>query len=290
MIVYPQRGWHIGHYALLTLALLAGVWLNRGPLVDLITLGYKDEEQSHIFLAPAVALWLLWLRRARLRYINVRPSLIGPIIVALAWVLSWWGFNNGTEVAWHGGALLSLLGILLSFTGTLPLRLFLPVFAVMAFLVPVPGSIRHGIAYPMQQFATSFTHSMLELIGVGAVQSGNVLIINGEQVAVGEACNGMRMVFSLSLIVYAFVFGTALKPGTRLVLLAMSPVIAILCNVIRLVPTSLIYGYGTPAAAQTFHWMAGWVMLVVAMLMLHGVLRTIKWLEFPVMSFRLASQ
>ncbi|UCD76259.1 MAG: exosortase/archaeosortase family protein, partial [Phycisphaerales bacterium] len=121
-------------------------------------------------------------------------------------------------------------------------------------------------------------------------RSGNVLIINGEQVAVGEACNGMRLVFALTLVVYAFAFGSPLKPGTRLVLLVLSPLIAILCNVIRLVPTSLIFGHGNPAMAERFHDLAGWVMLGAALLMLGGVLRLIRWLEFPVMSFRLVSQ
>ena len=40
---------------------------------------------------------------------------------------------------------------------------------------------------PLQEMATSVTYATLELIGVSAVKSGNVLIINGEQVAVGRA-------------------------------------------------------------------------------------------------------
>ena len=32
--------------------------------------------------------------------------------------------------------------------------------------------------------------------------------------AVGEACNGMRLVFALGLVVYAFAFGTPLRPLT----------------------------------------------------------------------------
>ena len=44
-----------------------------------------------------------------------------------------------------------------------------------------------------------------------------------------------------------------------------------------------------------FRWLAandlsGWVMLPVAMMMLAAVLRTIRWLEFPVMSYRLVRQ
>ena len=70
----------------------------------------------------------------------------------------------------------------------------------------------------------------------------------------------------------------------------LSPAIAMVCNVLRLVPTSLIFGYGDNEFARQFHDYAGWVMLPVAMVMLALVLRTIRWLEFPVTQLRLASQ
>jgi exosortase len=290
MLMRPRRAWRIRDYAQLALLLGIGVWTHRQPLGDIVSIGINDQEQSHIFLAPLVAIWLLWLRRSRLRYVLVQPSLVGPIVVAAGWLVSWWGFVSGTQIAWHGGAVASLLGILLSMTGLKPLPLFAPVFAVLAFVLPVPGEVRHAIAYPLQELAASVTHSTLHMIGVNAIKSGNVLVINGEQVAVGEACNGMRMVFALTLVVYAFAFGSPLKPGTRALLLIQSPAIAILCNVLRLVPTSLIFGYSDVKMAQHFHDTAGWVMLPVAMLLLAAVLRAVRWLEFPVNQYRLASQ
>ncbi len=285
-----RQSWRIRDFLLLTVLFGLGIYAHRQPLADMIAIGLRDEEQSHIFLAPIVALWLLWLRRSRLRHVSVNPSLAGSAVVALGWLASWWGFNSGVQIAWHGGAIATLVGILLTFTGLMPLRLFVPVFAVLVFMLPIPGGIRHQLAYPLQETATAVTHGMLELIGVSAVKSGNVLVINGEQVAVGEACNGMRMVFALTLVVYAFAFCTPLKPASRIVLILLSPLVAMVCNVVRLVPTSLIFGFGNVETAQTFHDLAGWVMLPAALFVLVGVLRTIHWLEFPVVSFRLASQ
>lgn len=290
MLMRPRRTWQFRDFAQLALLLGVGLWLNRQPLADIIAIGWHDAEQSHIFLAPIVAGYLLWLRRSRLRYVMLQPSLAGLAIAAVGWLMSWWGFESGVQVAWHGGAIVSLLGILLSMTGLTPLHLFAPVFAVLLFMLPVPGEIRHRLALPLQELATTVTYSMLQFIGVAALKSGNILVINGEQVAVGEACNGMRMVFALTLVVYAFAFGTPLKPGTRMTLLLLSPGIAMLCNVLRLVPTSLIFGYGNNETAQRFHDLAGWVMLPVAMIMLAAVLRAIRWLEFPVTQLRLASQ
>ena len=202
--------------------------------------------------------------------------------------MSWLGFHFGIQVAWHAGAGLTLLGVILSMTGSEPVRQFAPVFLVLVFALPIPGVIRQTIAIPLQSMAAAITHATLELIGVAATRDGNALVINGQQIAVGEACNGMRMVFAFGLVVYAFAFCVPLKTSTRLGLLALSPLTALLCNVIRLVPTSLVYGFGTIGAAEWFHNVTGWLMLPLALLMHIAMLRLFKWLELPVTQFRLA--
>ena len=205
-------------------------------------------------------------------------------------MLSWWSIDTDTQVTWHASALLAMLGCVVSVAGFSTIRQLAPAFLALCFAIPIPGAIAQAISVPLQSLATGMTELMLDVIGVPATRMGHVLVINGEQVAVGEACNGMRMVFALWLIVYAFAFSTPLRPGVRLVLLGLSPIIALLCNVIRLIPTTLVFGYGTVEQAQQFHDIAGWIMLPIALLMLLGVLRTIRWVELPVMTFRLAMQ
>jgi len=285
-----RRNWTIRDWMLLLLTLGVGCWAHRQPLADIVDIGLRDSEQSHIFLAPIIAAWLVWLRRSRIRYIQYSPSLLGPAIALGGWILSWWGFHAGMQVAWHAGAVLTLLGVVIGFTGVEVVRQFSPAVLVLAAVLPVPGFIRQTIAIPLQGIATTVTHGVLETVGVAAQRSGSILIINGEQVAVGEACNGMRMVFALTLVVYAFAFGTPLRPGTRALLLILSPLTALVANVIRLVPTSLFYGYATSERAQWFHDLAGWVMLPVSLVLLLGLLRLFNWLEFPVTRYRLASQ
>jgi exosortase len=204
--------------------------------------------------------------------------------------MGWGGFYTGIQVAEHAGALCTVLGVVISFTGPEVLRQFAaPTFALL-FALPVPGTLRQLIALPLQSIATTVTHATLELMGVAATKAGNVLIVNGEQIAVGEACNGMRMVFALTLVTYAFAFSVPLKPATRIVLLGLSPLVALVCNVIRLIPTAMMFGYGTSDSAQQFHDVSGWVMLPVALLLLIQVVRLMKWLELPVIRFRLTGK
>ena len=135
--------------------------------------------------------------------------------------------------------------------------------------------------------ATEVTSFVLQLLGVNAVDTGS-LIINGALVAVGEACNGMRLILPLAIVMYAFVFSLPLRWMTRGVLLFLCIPVALVCNVVRLVPTALAYGY-LPEHAVVIHDLGGWLMIPLALLMLVGFLRMLAWMDISVSRYRLVT-
>lgn len=255
---------------------------------DIFTLASRSAEQSHIFLAPIIAVWLFWVRRERLRWARPQWTMLGPAAVAAGWLLSWWGFGAGVMIAEHFGALLIVVGAAATVIGAQPLWLFLPAVGALLFLMPVPGTIRQAISIPLQQATAVITHFGLELVGAPVARSGNVLSINGRDVAVAEACNGMRMVAALGIVTYAFVFSVPMRQGVRLGLLAISPAVALLCNVIRLTPIVLFYGYAEQSLASAFHDLSGWLMLFVALGILWAILGLLRWLDLPIAPYAVA--
>lgn len=266
------------------------IWSQWSALTHIASLGLRDEEQSHVLLAPVVIVWMIWLRKSRLTLVPPRSSWLGPVVVSGGWAFAWWGFDQGHQAAEHLGALIVVLGSVLAFTGVAAIHQFLPALPLLLFAVPVPGFLRQQIALPLQDMAAAVTFETLVLAGIDVARQGNVLEINGTSVAVAEACNGMRMVFALGLVVYAFVFSVPLRASARVFLLALSPVIALVCNVIRLVPTALFFGYTDEETAIAFHDIAGWVMLLVALAILWKIVRLLEWLEIPVTRMRLAGR
>jgi exosortase len=281
------RGWHQHHLLLLAAMLAVVAWWGRLALQDIWSFATGQVDNGYILFAPVVAVYLAWLRRSRLQFIRYRPNLIGLGIVAIGLLLSSWGDDQGVQLAWHGGVVLALIGCVYTMTGWEVVRQFAPVLIAVALVIPIPGRVRFAMAGPAQEYSTIAAHAFLQLMGFDAVRSGNVITIDGEAVAVGEACNGMRMVFALALVVYAFVFSVPFRTSTRLLLIALSPVVALICNVIRLVPTSIAYGWFDPATAEQIHDIGGWLMLPLALLMLMGVVRLLRWLDVPVMNWRL---
>jgi exosortase len=194
------------------------------------------------------------------------------------------------QTMWHIGAVLVVLGCVLSILGKNVLFRFFPAVLVLVFLIPVPGMIRQEIALPLQAWLAQIAQVLLEVLGVEVARTGNQLIVNNTPVAIAEACNGLRLVFALILVVYAFAFGLPLRNGVRVLLLLASPLVAMFFNIIRILPTALLYGYESRPLADTFHDYAGWMMLPITFATLYGLIKLLKWAMVPVTKYTLASQ
>src|SRR5256885_1613630 len=83
-------------------------------------------------------------------------------------------------------------------------------------------------ALPLQELSARIVEFMMVLFGSPVQRAGNVLSINGHDVGIAEACNGMRMVAALGLVAFAFVFTVPMRTSVRLLILALSPLVALL--------------------------------------------------------------
>lgn len=288
-----KYGWSLKHVAILLVLLAAAIYAGFDQWKDILMIASKDEESSHIFLVIPIAIWLVWIRRVRFRRCPPRTSWFGALLILAGFALISISLRTAFQAGLHGGAVLMAIGAIITVVGTQVVANFFPAVAILALLVPIPGNIRLAIAGPLQNATARVTTSMLEMMGFYVERSGNLVNINDMPVAVAEACNGMRMVFALLLVAYAFAFTVPLRNSVRLMVLLLSPVAAIICNVLRLAPTVIMYGNqerlpeGWP---DGFHDIAGWLMLPLAFLMLLGITRALRWAMVPTYRFTLATQ
>lgn len=277
------RGWTAGRLGMAVLFVGAGVLATRGAWDDILHIALRDEESSHVWLVPLLAGWLAWIRRKELSTLQPSSDFWGPILVALGWAVSHWGFYGARQSPWHFGALLVVLGCLTTVVGSRVLWSVWPAVLVMVFIVPVPGMVRQQISIPLERATASVTTTLLGLAGAPVSRSGNQILINNYPVTVAEACNGLRMIFPLFLIVYVFCFTLPLRSGVRWLLLLTSPLCAIACNVVRLLPTVVLFGYASKDVADKFHDYSGWPMVSIAFLVLMGVVKLMQAFKLPVM-------
>jgi exosortase len=273
--------WKPWHFAAATAMALLGAWVTWDAWADIFYNAQRDEESSHIWLVLPVALWLAWVRKEQVHLATRSYLLFGPLVVAVGWLLYSVGDMQLYQSMWHLGAIMVAAGAALSILGgNLFVRIW-PAFAVLPFMVPVPGRIRQQIALPLQDITAQVSAFVLETIGFELSLSGNVLVINEVPVAVADACNGLRMVFALALVCFLYAFGTEMRAPTRIFILLISPVLAIGVNVVRLIPTVWFYGYTDMATADMFHDISGWVMIPLALVILIGGGSVVRWAMAP---------
>lgn len=272
----PARvGWLV---LLLGLAVLAALptWQN---VYDLAT---RSAEYSHMLLVAPVVFLLLWQRRERLARVPLAATATGAGVAMLGVAMDFAGFATQVDLIKDTGMVVMLLGAIVTVTGWAWVIRAAPALAALVFFIPIPGRVRQRIALPLQEVSAAITEYILDFFGVPLVRLGNVLQINGVDVAVAEACNGMRMVVALGLVAYAFAFSMPLRPWARVVILAASPLVAVFANVLRLGPTVLFYGYADKELADFAHDVSGWLVLLVALGVLWGSVALARWVELPI--------
>jgi exosortase len=266
--------------ALVSVALLWSYW----PTIAHLTKEWQSNEDYSVGqLVPLAALYLVWHDRRRLRTIPLRPCWWGVGLIILAQIARAYGLLFIFESAERYSFVLTIAGIVLLLGGT---RLFfnmLWILALLFLMVPFPGRIHNMISGPLQGMATAGAVFVLELIGITVLREGNVILLNDSvPLAVAEACSGLRMLTAFVVVAATMAYMVRRPTWQKLVLLSSSIPVAIVCNIIRLVVTALLFLVASSRLAERFfHDFAGLTMMPLALLILLSELWLLNKLILP---------
>ena len=110
-------------------------------------------------------------------------------------------------------------------------------------------------------------------------------IVSPAEALSGFANTGLITVAALFVVTYTFAFSIPARSMVRALLLASSPLLAVVVNILRLMPTVMFYGYASENTATTFHDLSGWFMMVIALVVLWAIMRLLRWMELPVLNY-----
>lgn len=280
--------------------------LFRHELERIVRLWVTDPSWSHGFLIPLFSLHFLNQRRREilgLRYAGdpladwvrgrrptplapgqTRPSYLGFVflLAALAFYLvnlistSGYAYLRALSVVAALGAVVLMLGgwRLLVYT-------WLPI-AYLVFAVPLPRRFYEALTLPMRRLATTVATALLNVVpDVEATARGVIIdvVYRGRVLEpalnVAEACSGMRLLMAFLALGVAMAYLHDRPLGQRLILLASTVPIAVLCNIIRVTATAFIYVLLDPRYTQgIYHDALGLAMLPLAF----GVYGFLAWL------------
>lgn len=234
----------------------------------------SDDNYSVCQLVPLAALWLVWRDRARLMALEKSPCWWGLGLILLAQAAVGYGLIFMFESAERYAFVLMIAALVLMVGGWRVFWQLKWALLLLFLMVPLPGRIHNLISDPLQSLSTQGAVMALELLGVTTLREGHVLLLNGRtSVAVAEACSGLRMLTAFVVVAYVFACIVNRPPWQKTALALSSVPIAMLCNLVRLVVTSLLFlGTSNETAESFFHDFAGVTMMPLAFLAMLGEL------------------
>jgi exosortase len=266
--------------------LLAFLWSHWHGLVELWSLWQRSDEYSSGLLVPFLTVYVLWSRRRDLARCSVKPCLWGVFVFVAAQALRFFGLFFMYGSATRLSIALTIGALVLLLFGWQLVRKVATVLLFLCLMLPWPNQVQAAVAQPLQRWATSSAVFCLEAAGYDVIQEGNVIRIGYEvmtegnmvdlewtSVAVAEACNGLRMVTAFFVISGLVVLLVKRAWWEKMIILASSLPIALLCNTVRLSITAVFFTVLEGEQwEKIFHDFGGYAMMPLALAAIVGEL------------------
>ena len=232
---------------------------------------YNDPDYSHGFLVPFLSAYFISERWQDLKNASVCPSILGIGLLGLGLFMLIVGII-GAELYTQRVSLIAVLaGIVLLLFGWKFLQILIFPIGFLMFMVPLPAIVVNTIAFPLQLFAAKSATFCLFSLGIPVLREGNLITLAGTTLEVAEACSGLRSLLSLLALGTVYGYFSQRELWKRWTLVILSVPIAIIANAFRVSGTGVLANYwGVEAAEGFYHTFEGWIVFVVAFLLLLG--------------------
>lgn len=243
------------------LVLMVGIWVD-------------DENYGHGFFVPFISLFLIWMKRDKIRALEPRGSWWGLSLIAASLALYIIGELGTLAPLLQLSFWLVLVGLCWATLGGRIVRaLSFPLLYLLT-MIPLPQFILQGLSGQLQLLSSALGVGCLQVVGITAFREGNVIDLGPIQLQVVEACSGLRYLFplmSLALLCAYLFQGPMWK---RAVVFLSSMPIAIVLNGFRIgVIGVLVEYFGAGAADGFLHLFEGWVIFLISL----AILALVMW-------------
>ena len=267
------------------IAALGVVALYAGVLQNLWDAWANDDNYSHGFLIIPLAAYFAWERREALRRAKINPSLVGLAAILASLGLLIMGVLGAELFLTRVSIIGVLAGGVLFVLGWSHFQVLLFPLAFLILMVPIPAIIFNQIAFPLQLLASQVGTTGLQALHIPVLREGNIIVLASTTLEVAEACSGIRSLISLLTLGIVFGYYMDSRVWVRVVMALATVPIAVASNGLRVAGTGIAANsYGPQAAEGFMHTFSGWIVFVVAFVMLFIVHRLMVWLapERPV--------
>ena len=229
----------------------------------------KDSYFSHGFLAPLVTLYWLYKQRIQLTQTEARSEkwglaimIAGGLLQLASAVLRIYFLSAVSFVIILFGAVTYLFG------RTIIKKIWFPILFLLV-MVPLPLLVISHVTIKMKFFVSAIAVSMINAIGIRAVQEGSYVFTPNAAMLVGDPCSGLRSFLAFIALGLVFAYEGRFPVWKRILIVACGLPLAILSNVIRVFSLGVLGEiYGMEFTKGFVHDASGFVVFLLAFLVM----------------------
>jgi exosortase len=280
-MIFPGRISSRDFFGWLVLLALAG-WLFHGTFAGLFGRWWDDPTYAHGFLVPLASAFFVYEALRRNRDIEVGGSLWGAPVLAAA-ILAFFAGKLGNMLFIQAIAfIVSLAALALLVEGWAFFKVTVLPIGFLVFMCPLPSGFYDMVSARLRLFASGVSTVLLQMAGVPATASGNIIYIPNATLSVEDACSGIRSLFGIIATATAFAFVVRGGFLRKAVFILSAAPIAVFANILRVTGTGFLQNAGYSRLAEGFyHQVEGWMFYVIALAALLGEYAVLKAV-FPI--------
>lgn len=230
----------------------------------------NNPDYSHGFLVPFLSAYFVWERWGALTTEEKpAPSFWGIGLLAVGLFSLVVGLIGAELYVQRMSLIVVISGLVLLVLGWKYLWLLSLPIGFLIFMIPLPVIVVNTIAFPLQLFAAQTATFCLFSLGIPVFREGNLIMLAHTTLEVAEACSGLRSLLSLLALGTVYGYFSQNVMWKRWLLVILSIPIAIIANAARVSGTGILAHYfGAEAAEGFYHTFEGWLVFVVAFILL----------------------
>jgi exosortase len=225
----------------------------------------SNSYYSHGFLVPFVSIYFAWRRRDALRH--RKPNNVGLVVLALGLTMHLLAVPWQVHLVSALALVFVLAGLLLYFYGLETTRLMLFPLGFLLLMIPLP--LVERLAPSLEAFVCRYATLMVQALGTPADSLGSQVRLANGAFIIGAPCSGLRSIVSLSTlgVLFAYIFDGPLLG--KIVLVAVSPFIAMIANLVRVASLlQVAHLFGPEVGLKYYHTLASPLLFLVAFALL----------------------
>lgn len=252
--------------AMFLLLLLVGVaaYAFRAGLIWAWTDDWPKEEYNHCYLIPLISCFLVATRAREFVAVPWNGSPWGVALVAASFLMLLLGELGSIITLTQYGFVVAVWGCFIAVLGWPAVKTIWPALFYLVFMVAIPDFFQVKLTADMQLVSTKIGVAIIRLASVPVFVEGNVIDLGSYQLAVVEACSGLRYLFPLTS--FGFLCAVLFEaPAWQRAIVFLSTIpITILMNSVRIGIIGILVAFAGIEQAEGFlHDFEGWAVFMV---------------------------